>query len=164
MKTTMTLLFTAALLSLACAATASDATAPDNQTVLIKIGDALEDYWVVVKKVAPKYPRPALKRKQQGCATVGYFVEADGSTSEHWVIASHPEKIFDRSAIRANKKFSYTPGDLNSDRKPVMTINTFTYNLTVGGVKPDKEANDAFSKLCREAAVNALKSQFGAVL
>ncbi|MFK8030692.1 MAG: energy transducer TonB [Gammaproteobacteria bacterium] len=161
MKYITILMLSAAFTSPIDQANASETAMSDSESLVIKIDDTLKEYWEIDNRVAPKYPRAALKRQKQGCATVGYVIEADGSTSGHWVIASSPEKIFDRSAIKANKKFSYKPGSQNENNQPVMTINTFTYSLGQGGAAPGKEIADALEKMCRDAAVSAIKAKYG---
>ena len=93
--------------------------------------DETNNYWVSEKKVAPRYPSRALRKNEQGCAAIGYIVESDGTTSTHRVIASYPSSLFDDSSIKAAKQFTYVPTENNSERQPIYTTNTFTFQLSI---------------------------------
>lgn len=146
-----------------CASTESvthPSSAPASIAVPIKIDDALEDFWVVKRKVAPDYPTGSVKRHQQGCVTLGYFIEPDGSTSRHWVISSSPKYLFERSALKAGRKLAYTPGILNEKRQPVMTTNHFSYRIAYGGFEPSRAIYEEIIKRCKDATAKVLEEKY----
>ena len=66
------------------------------------------DYLPIVK-VAPQYPRRALKKGIEGYVTLEFTVSTLGTVVDPIVIESKPKNIFDRAAINAAKKFKYKP-------------------------------------------------------
>lgn len=66
------------------------------------------DYLPIVK-VAPQYPRRALKKGIEGYVTLEFTVTTLGTVIDPVVIDSKPKNIFDRAAINAAKKFKYKP-------------------------------------------------------
>ncbi len=68
----------------------------------------LDEYRPLVK-VAPVYPRNALRSGIQGYVVVQFDVTEKGKVRKPVVIESKPYGIFHRSAINAVKKFRYLP-------------------------------------------------------
>ena len=66
------------------------------------------DYLPIVK-VAPQYPRRALKKGIEGYVTLEFTVTTLGTVVDPVVIEAKPKNIFDRAAINAAKKFKYKP-------------------------------------------------------
>ena len=66
------------------------------------------DYLPIVK-VAPQYPRRALKKGIEGYVVLEFTVTTLGTVIDPLVIESKPKNIFDRAAINAAKKFKYKP-------------------------------------------------------
>ena len=66
------------------------------------------DYLPIVK-VAPQYPRRALKKGIEGYVVLEFTVTTLGTVTDPVVIESKPKNIFDRAAINAAKKFKYKP-------------------------------------------------------
>lgn len=126
--------------------------------VIFAIDDQLKDYWVIEKKVAPEYPERALSTGKAGCVAVGYIIQPDGSTSNHEALAHYPSKIFDKSGIKAAKRFTYTPSDQNPERIPVYTINSFTYTMSTGK-KTDLGIHDKLDKVCTDAGRKIIESE-----
>lgn len=124
--------------------------------VVIALDDQLDKYWVTEKKVAPKYPRMALRRGKMGCVAVGYIIQADGMTSDHKVLAFYPSDIFDKSAIKASKQFEYSPSVQNPDQTPALTLNVFTYHMS-DDENPDGESGDEKRELLHEMCSKAGK-------
>ena len=81
-----------------------------------------EDYKPIVK-VAPQYPRRALSRGLTGWVILEYTVTAEGSVKDARVVencahvpgnysmpcSNSPNKVFDKSALKAAEKFKYKP-------------------------------------------------------
>ena len=128
--------------------------------VVIALDDQLKEYWVTENKIAPKYPRMALRRGIMGCAAVGYIIQADGSTRDHKILAYYPSDIFDKSAIKAAKQFIFTPTEQNPDRVSVITSNVFTYHVSDdqhGGSESGDEKRELLQELCSKAGRKALE-------
>jgi len=129
---------------------------------VIAIDEQLDEYWLVEKKVAPRYPMRALNNGIMGCAAVGYIIEADGSTSNHKVLAFYSSTVFDNSAIKAAKKFRYRPAEQNPDKISTLTINVFTYEITTGkDVNGDSETREKLVDVCKTDAKKVLEPHMG---
>lgn len=131
---------------------------------VIAFDDELDNYWTVEKKVAPRYPKRALNNGVMGCAAVGYIIQADGTTSEHKVLAYYPSKVFDSSARSAAKKFKYQPSERNPEKIPAITLNVFTYLIVSHGrgeSEDDEENQKLLSETCANAGKKALQSSGG---
>lgn len=126
--------------------------------VILALDDQLEEYWVNEKMVAPKYPGRAMDRGTSGCVAVGFTIQSDGSTSGHEVLAYYPSKVFDKSAIRAAKQFSYTPSVQNPEKVPVYTLNSFTYEIT-SGRKLNPDTQNKLAKACKDKGKRILESE-----
>ena len=61
------------------------------------------------KRVDPEWPRAALTSGISGTVRVAGTVAKDGSVKEVHVIESHPAGMFDASAIRAVKQWTFEP-------------------------------------------------------
>ena len=70
-----------------------------------------EDRTVIsVKKVfdsVPTYPRNALRMGREGYVLIEFDVDTDGSVLDPYVIESEPTGVFERSAIKAVRKWLY---------------------------------------------------------
>ena len=133
------------------------AWAQGEDSVLFLPSDQVETFWVSVKKVAPVYPKKALRKGEQGCVVVGYIIEPDGTTSNHRVVGSYPSDNFYQSSIDAAKQFLYEPTEENTKRETVFTTNTFTFQIS-NSAKPDKESQTQLAALCTAAANKALNA------
>lgn len=79
------------------------------------------DYLPIVK-VAPQYPRRALKKGIEGYATVEFTVTTLGTVKDPKVIDSKPKHVFDRAAINAAKKFKYKPKVIDGKAQEVKGV------------------------------------------
>ena len=72
-----------------------------------------EDRTVIsVKKVfdsAPTYPRNALRMGREGYVLIEFDVDTDGSVLDPYVVESEPTGVFERSAIKAVRKWLFSP-------------------------------------------------------
>lgn len=74
----------------------------------------------VVKNLAiPKYPRRALSRGIEGEVTVEYSLDEFGKVTSAKIVSTGVTKIFNRSALKALKKSTFSPRMLNG--RPVVT-------------------------------------------
>ena len=64
---------------------------------------------VLVKAVAPNYPRPALQAQQTGWVVVAFTVDVDGRPRDVKVVDSQPRIVFDHAAVDAVNRYRFTP-------------------------------------------------------
>ncbi len=60
-------------------------------------------------KTKPVYPPRALRSGIEGIVTVEFTIAVDGSVKDPRIIKSNPAKIFDRSVLKAIKKWKFNP-------------------------------------------------------
>ncbi|MCO7226426.1 energy transducer TonB [Pleionea sp. CnH1-48] len=60
-------------------------------------------------QIAPEYPMIARKKGLQGWVKLSFDVNEEGYTTNVRVVESEPKRIFDKAAIRALKKWKYSP-------------------------------------------------------
>jgi TonB family protein len=113
------LLVTGVLLLSACSATKQNVS--NEHLDLIGNKEAVLDYWLANKKVAPKYPQQAKTQKISGCVEFSLIIGSDGKAVNPIIIKAFPEGVFDVQATRAIKKWKWTPTETNSNRQPVAT-------------------------------------------
>lgn len=83
--------------------------------------ELIDDYWVVKKMQAPKYPSSAAKKSLSGCVDLIVGIKSDGTPGEYKVKNSYPEGVFDKKAEAALIKWKWVAADNNSDNVPVLT-------------------------------------------
>lgn len=81
-------------------------------------------------RVAPKYPREALGRGQQGYVTLDVTVNPDGKVIDARVVDSVPPGVFDASTLKAAKAARFQPKIV--DGKPVETTGRYTVHFKMG--------------------------------
>ena len=64
---------------------------------------------VLVKAVAPNYPRPALQAQQTGWVVVAFTIDVDGRPRDVKVVDSQPRTVFDHAAVDAVNRYRFTP-------------------------------------------------------
>jgi len=131
--------------------------AQDSESFMFLPGDQLDAYWVIEKKVAPNYPDRALRKGEQGCATVSFVIEPDGTTSNHNVLIFSSE-LFKDPSVSAAEDFLYLPSEENVDKVSVITINTFTYEIS-NSSRPDEEKRQALHDACESKAIEVLSDE-----
>ena len=57
----------------------------------------------------PTYPRNALRMGREGYVLIEFDVDTDGSVLDPYVIESEPTGVFERSAIKAVRKWLFSP-------------------------------------------------------
>lgn len=60
-------------------------------------------------RVAPIYPKRALRTRQEGSVTLRFIINPDGTVRNVSVKNSKPKRIFDAAAIRAIKRWKFKP-------------------------------------------------------
>jgi len=84
-----------------------------------------------LKRVEPKYPINAARNNRSGWAELSFIIEKDGSVSNVFASDTSGSKDFTSAAIKAVKKWQYTPAMENG--KPIQQcVNTVQMNFTMG--------------------------------
>ena len=58
---------------------------------------------------APTYPRNAIRLGREGYVMIEFDVDTDGSVLDPYVLESEPTGVFERSAIKAVRKWLFSP-------------------------------------------------------
>jgi len=58
---------------------------------------------------APTYPRNAIRLGREGYVLIEFDVDSDGSVLDPYVLESEPTGVFERSAIKAVRKWLFSP-------------------------------------------------------
>lgn len=94
-----------------CALTLSLPTlANENKTEQLHLNTVINA--VPIKRLSPKYPKSAASKGQEGWVTLSFVVNEDGSTSDI-LVEDSSNKVFEKSAIRAVKKWDYKPATMD---------------------------------------------------
>ena len=77
---------------------------------------------VPVKTVAPGYPRKAAVEKITGEVKLSFVVTVEGKVKDVKVIDSKPGKIFNREAVKAMKKWTFEPLEVETRGTQTLTF------------------------------------------
>ncbi|MFC4654561.1 MULTISPECIES: energy transducer TonB [Rheinheimera] len=80
----------------------------DPSSAMMRDGDATP-----IVRIEPKYPVQAARDGIQGWVKMRFTILEDGSVGEVEVVDADPKRVFDREAIRALKRWKYTPKVVN---------------------------------------------------
>ncbi|MCO7200670.1 energy transducer TonB [Pseudoalteromonas sp. OANN1] len=84
-----------------------------------------------VERVAPQYPRNVALVGGEGWVTLSYIINEDGSVASPIVENSSGQKGFERAALRAIKRWQYSPA--TKDGKPIKQCKNsvmFSFNMS----------------------------------
>ncbi len=81
----------------------------------------VEEYWIVVKRVEPRYPVSAAKKNISGCVDLIVGIDQNGKLKGYKVRSSFPKGVFDKNAAAALTKWKWKPTEKNKDSIPVLT-------------------------------------------
>ena len=79
--------------------------------------DNIDGDYLPLVKVAPTYPRRALRRGLEGWVIIEFTVDKTGKVVDPIVVESNPPNVFDNAALKAVLRFKYKPRVV--DDKPV---------------------------------------------
>ncbi|WP_028021487.1 energy transducer TonB [Enterovibrio calviensis] len=68
-----------------------------------------------IVRVNATYPPKALKRGIEGYVVISFTIDRNGRPSDLKVIEAKPKRMFEREAMRALKKWKYTPKSVNGE-------------------------------------------------
>ena len=88
-----------------------------------------------IVRIEPRYPVQAARDGLQGWVKLRFSIMEDGSVDEVEVIEAEPRRVFDREAIRALRRWKYSPKVV--DGKPLKQTGQqvqldFTLDMTGG--------------------------------
>ncbi|WP_155694910.1 energy transducer TonB [Psychrosphaera haliotis] len=107
---------------------------PDSDIKTARLVESIVDAKPVDKK-APRYPSSAAKRGREGWVQMSFIIDTDGSVLEPTVIDSAGDVAFERAALRAIKKWKYTPAE--KDGEVIQQCDTklqFDFSINNNGV------------------------------
>jgi len=84
---------------------------------------------VPILRVEPVYPAVAMMRQINGWVDLEYIVMPDGSVAQARVVASDPEGMFDKAALRAIKRWKFKPRVVNGQPVPRGVSQRINFNL-----------------------------------
>ncbi|WP_127023904.1 energy transducer TonB [Rheinheimera mangrovi] len=76
----------------------------DPSSAMMRDGDATP-----IVRIEPKYPVQAARDGLQGWVKMRFTIMEDGSVGDVAVVEAEPKRVFDREAIRALKRWKYSP-------------------------------------------------------
>ncbi|KIM11915.1 MAG: hypothetical protein KU37_03425 [Sulfuricurvum sp. PC08-66] len=80
-------------------------------------------------RIAPMYPKAALRMKKEGYVTLRFFIDPKGSVTSASVVASQPEGLFDDAALRAIKRWKFKPKLVNGEAVEQEGEQTINFSL-----------------------------------
>ena len=84
---------------------------------------------MTLNKIYPKYPRRAKLSKKEGFVELQFQIDAKGYVHNPVVIQSNPEGVFERSALRAIKRWRFKPQKGSDPSALTDATITFNYRL-----------------------------------
>lgn len=86
--------------------------------------------YLPIVKVAPQYPRSALRKGIEGYVVLEYLVTKAGTVKAPVIIESVPEGIFDKAAIKSALRYKYKPRVVDGQPIEVSGVRTrITFQL-----------------------------------
>ncbi len=85
----------------------------DNGGPHIQINGFQDGEQIPLVRVQASYPRNALSKGVSGWATVAFTIDEYGSVVDPYIVAAEPQGYFERSSLKAIKKFRYKPKVIN---------------------------------------------------
>lgn len=107
----------------------SDATLSTQIEAMIFEFSDLDDPPRPITRLQPIYPSEARRRGIEGLVTLEFIVAPDGTVRDPKIIASEPGDLFTESALRAVRRWRFSPG--SREGQPVTTRVKQTVNFTL---------------------------------
>lgn len=80
-------------------------------------------------KLPPEYPRKAAQAGQEGWVKLEFTITPSGTVKDPKVVASSPRRVFDRSALKAIRKWRFKPKMLNGKAVSRRAIQLIEFSL-----------------------------------
>ncbi|MGF1768837.1 energy transducer TonB [Enterovibrio makurazakiensis] len=87
----------------------------DVSSQLASIDTGVAQMATPIVRVNATYPPKALKRGIEGYVVISFTIDKNGRPTDLNVIEAKPKRMFEREAIRALKKWKYTPKKVNGE-------------------------------------------------
>jgi protein TonB len=114
---------------LALFSTVANADRDVSVTIPLNTPQVEEEYLPIVK-VAPIYPRSAMRRGLEGFCVVEYTVSKSGSILDPFVVKGACDSVFASASLKASLQFKYKPRVVDGEAIEVAGVqNKFTYAL-----------------------------------
>lgn len=81
-------------------------------------------------KLAPEYPYSARSRNISGTVTVRFLVDEEGRVDELTVLSAEPAGVFERSVLKAVRRWRFTPGERKGKPVPTWVVLPVRFDLT----------------------------------
>ena len=81
------------------------------------------------RRVAPKYPKRALRRKQKGWVKVQFIITASGKVKSPFVVSSKPSGVFDKEALKAIRRWKFKARVVNGQAVAQKAVQTIKFKL-----------------------------------
>tara|TARA_B100000575_G_scaffold184479_1_gene148341 strand:- start:3448 stop:3831 length:384 start_codon:yes stop_codon:yes gene_type:complete len=91
--------------------------------------EVLNSGLIPLERIAPKYPREALKAEKTGFVTVRLTVDEKGSVISAIIEESRPPNIFDDATIQALLKWKFKPRVIDGVPVKQVGLTTIEFNL-----------------------------------
>lgn len=112
----------------------SELTIPGSDIKTARLVESIVDA-MPVKRIEPKYPSGAARNGKEGWVQMSFIIDTDGSVLEPTVTDSAGDIAFERAALRAIKKWKYTPAE--KDGEAIQQCDTklqFDFSVNNNGV------------------------------
>lgn len=84
---------------------------------------------VPLVRVDPRYPRKAMMKRTEGWVKVLFTITKEGTVKDAKVVGAQPKNIFNRSALRAVKRYKYKPEIVNGVAVEVLAGVVINFSL-----------------------------------
>jgi protein TonB len=98
---------------------------------LAGLGGEAQGEAIPLLRLEPVYPRAAARAGKEGWVKVAFTITAEGGVVDASVVESSPRRVFDRSALRAIRKWRFQPRLV--DGKPVKSRATQLIEFKLSG-------------------------------
>jgi len=90
----------------------------------------LKEYWLPLKRVEPKYPHKALRKKQSRCLDIVFSIDSSGKASSFYVRNSDINDDFVKNAARALTRWKWQASKTNPNRMGVITSTRVNFSVS----------------------------------
>lgn len=81
-------------------------------------------------RIKPIYPVRAANRRIEGWVKIEFTITKEGTVKDAIVVASQPESIFNRAALKAIKRWKFKPHIIAGDAYEQRAVQTLKFNLS----------------------------------
>ena len=91
--------------------------------------EKVPEYWEIVYRQPPVYPREALVKHISGCVFFSFRINSQGMPEDIQLMNSVPRGMFERAARSALKEYRWIPSTLNKQRLHVLTEALISFQM-----------------------------------